>query len=301
MNDPEAKICLPVFLDATCSGIQHLAALIQDYELGSRVNLIPQQDHESVGDVYEGLVGGINAKINNYSDGKEMSDENACWYEQLKQVKLTRSILKQPIMTKTYNVTNYGIAKQLESHFEIEKKTIVGKNGKLVEMIYYKVPSHDGGYVLLSKSHLFVIAQIINEEVFIAFPPLQIIYDYLLNIAKILIKFNLKITWSTPARLIHTQNYIKSVEHKVRIPLGEKFKTLVLRKIQEGVTDNLKQRSAIIPNIIHSLDAAHLINIINNANKDGFKPVISVHDCFGTHPNKMFELSQRIKRAIIFI
>lgn len=40
-NNPNYAVKIPVFLDATCSGIQHLAALIKDCELAKEVNLIP--------------------------------------------------------------------------------------------------------------------------------------------------------------------------------------------------------------------------------------------------------------------
>ena len=42
-----------------------------------------------------------------------------------------------------------------------------------------------------------------------------------------------------------------------------------------------------VPNIIHSLDATHLINLINKSHDQGFTPIITVHDCFGTLPNNM--------------
>ena len=60
--------------------------------------------------------------------------------------------------------------------------------------------------------------------------------------------------------------------------------------------DSRKQTQSIIPNIIHSLDANHLISLINNAIKDKFSPIITIHDCFGTHPNKMeiLEYKKRI-------
>ena len=51
--------------------------------------------------------------------------------------------------------------------------------------------------------------------------------------------------------------------------------------------DPLKQRSAIIPNVIHSLDASHLMNVINTAFTKGINDLITVHDCFGTHPNNL--------------
>jgi DNA-directed RNA polymerase len=43
-NNPNVLIRMPIYLDATCSGIQHLAALLQDLELGTHVNLVPYQE-----------------------------------------------------------------------------------------------------------------------------------------------------------------------------------------------------------------------------------------------------------------
>jgi DNA-directed RNA polymerase len=65
--------------------------------------------------------------------------------------------------------------------------------------------------------------------------------------------------------------------------------------------DRLKQTNAIIPNIIHSLDATHLINLINNSVDIGFAPIITVHDCFGTHPNKMDELAFMVKKEFVLL
>jgi len=66
-------------------------------------------------------------------------------------------------------------------------------------------------------------------------------------------------------------------------------------------TDNRKQPQAIIPNIIHSLDASHLINLINSADFKKFSPIITVHDCFGTHPNKLNTLSYNVKKEFVLI
>jgi DNA-directed RNA polymerase len=74
---------------------------------------------------------------------------------------------------------------------------------------------------------------------------------------------------------------------------------MVIRKTNKNKTATSKQVQAIIPNIIHSLDASHLINLINTAINKNFTPIISVHDCFGTHPNKMDELSFLVKKEFI--
>jgi DNA-directed RNA polymerase len=38
--DPKTKVHLPVFLDATCSGLQHLAGLMRDSELAKKSKFI---------------------------------------------------------------------------------------------------------------------------------------------------------------------------------------------------------------------------------------------------------------------
>ena len=111
-KNPNYPVYLPVFLDATCSGIQHLSALIKDYELGSRVNLFKVINKEDqIGDIYSDILGPINDEINRFGLGRDKTDS----YYNFKFIKLNRSIVKQSIMTKVYNVTNYGIAKQLEN------------------------------------------------------------------------------------------------------------------------------------------------------------------------------------------
>ena len=45
-SDRGLKIQMPIFIDATCSGIQHISALIGDTELAKKVNLIPTIDEK---------------------------------------------------------------------------------------------------------------------------------------------------------------------------------------------------------------------------------------------------------------
>lgn len=75
---------------------------------------------------------------------------------------------------------------------------------------------------------------------------------------------------------------------------------MVIRETTDKI-DSLKQAQAIIPNIIHSLDANHITTLVNKAQKDEFFPIITIHDCFGTHPNKMLELNNRVKTEFILL
>jgi DNA-directed RNA polymerase len=85
---------------------------------------------------------------------------------------------------------------------------------------------------------------------------------------------------------------------KRSIRFGKKTKKVILRAAKQSL-DKLnknKQVNAIIPNIIHSLDSSHLINLINTIIIINFKPFICVHDCFVTHSNNLEYLSFLVKK-----
>jgi DNA-directed RNA polymerase len=114
-KDPNYLVKLPIFLDATCSGVQHLAAIAQDLDLAQHVNLVPQSDNDKVSDIYAYLTDPINETIRAEGIANPI-------YSSLKFVKLERSDVKQPIMTKTYNVTVLGIKEQLAKRFKRTSK-----------------------------------------------------------------------------------------------------------------------------------------------------------------------------------
>ena len=304
-KDSNTKIFTPIFLDATCSGIQHFAGLLKDYDLGSKVNLIAQNDNDVVGDIYSFILDPVNNEINKF--GIENSE-----FSHFTSLKLERKDIKQPTMTKLYNVTIYGMKEQLKSNFDSIKAPYQSQDkneNNLVLLsnyeytmasefasnfdkvfkknsVFYKAPGKNKA-VLLSSKDLYQIAKIINNTIFELFPSLKVIYDYLIRISEVLAKAKLPISWNAPSGLQITQNYLKSEVHKASIKSGNVAKTIVMRQTNRNKVDNRKQKQAIIPNVIHSLDASHLINLVATANTINLIPIITIHDCFGTSPNKM--------------
>jgi DNA-directed RNA polymerase len=72
-----------------------------------------------------------------------------------------------------------------------------------------------------------------------------------------------------------------------------------MRQTNKDKSDNRKQKQAIIPNVIHSLDASHLINLVTTANTINLTPIITIHDCFGTLPNKMGLVNNLVLKEFI--
>jgi len=194
-NNPDAIIKTPVFLDATCSGIQHLSALLLDLELGISVNLSPYKQEAGPNDIYSDLIEPINKAINIFGE------ENPNFYS-LSLIELNRKIIKTSIMTKVYNVSQYGIARQIESKLERkEEDTIEQISSDLSKSLKQKkklnlffAPGKDNTLVLLNKSDIFKIAEIINNQIFVIFPSLNHIYSYFIDTAKIMVNLGLPFT-----------------------------------------------------------------------------------------------------------
>jgi DNA-directed RNA polymerase len=207
----KAIIHLPIFLGATCSGIQHLAALMKDLDSASRVNLIEQNNDEIVADIYSDVVGPVNEALNKFGL------ENMQTHSHFTRIQLTRKEIKSLVMTKPYNASIFGMMQQLARIFELtekakeflkQKMTLRAKINsdfsddkalvKTEEDIYnpyiYIAPAINNEKVLLSKKDLYLIAKIVDDQVFVMFPALKEIYDYLLNISKVLRDLNIPIT-----------------------------------------------------------------------------------------------------------
>ena len=318
-RNPNAILKTPVFLDATCSGIQHLSALLLDLELGISVNLSPYNQKDKPNDIYSELLIHINKAINKYG-------EDNIKYEKFSLIKLSRNDVKTSVMTKVYNVSQYGIAKQLENKFKSSDYSNLDNNShsptgekvsnlesELIKSIkknklnrnnnddtYFRAPGIDNKPVILSRLEIFKIANIINDQIFVVFPSLNNIYLYFIETAKLMIKIGIPITWITPAGIKITQHYLKSRQSVISTKLFNKTKKMVIKEYLNE-TDKLKQSNAIIPNIIHSLDASHLMNVINTNFDQNFDPIVTVHDCFGTHPNNMEHLVYRVKKEFIIL
>ena len=108
------NINIPILFDASCSGVQHLASLANDLEVAKMVNVVSTEQARN--DFYQIAANFVVDYINNMDLNNEIK-------EKLKLIKVTRSILKVPIMTISYNV---GLEKM--------SKGLLNEMGKLVEI-----------------------------------------------------------------------------------------------------------------------------------------------------------------------
>ena len=145
-------------------------------------------------------------------------------------VKLTRSILKRSIMTQVYDVKVNGIYNQLASKLEKITENVINDNGKTIEKITYKVPSKKGSYIVLDYLDLFQLAQIVHNEIFKVYPSLRNIYDYFINMVRLMLNLNIPVVWFTPSGTKITQFYKKCDVKKVKLTFFGRTKTTILKE-----------------------------------------------------------------------
>lgn len=328
---------LPVQQDGSCNGLQHYAALGGDIEGAQQVNLAPSDRPQ---DVYAAVAKLVNARIDRdvaqARAAKGTPDSNTSgssgkWVaiaEKL-QGKVTRKIIKQPVMTKVYGVTKYGARLQIEA--------------RLRE--FGLVPSDD---IQQASSYL---TSLVMESIRALFVRAQAIQDWLTRTARdigravpdsvarhygysddTLVRTRpgdtesystpwlvsrsrpsevsrypqTSVMWTTPLGLQVCQPYLHTESFELRTCL----QSMSLRKpatLDDPVNES-RQTSAFPPNFVHSLDATHMfmtaLACYRSAKADGSHSedritFASVHDCFWTHASTVDAMNVTLREQFV--
>lgn len=292
LSDPDNFISrLPVLLDATCNGLQHLAAMSKDINLAKKVNLLASSSNIDPEDCYSMMVEPVKAGVKDLVEREPK-------YANLSKLIINRILVKRPIMTISYGVTIKGISDQLiKEHFT--------SLGKINDITMYQ-SNKKVGDVILSFNEIYMLSTIIYKSLFIEHPMLNELVNYLRSMVKLLNSLNLPIVWLTPSGLLITQKYMKFESERFTTKIFSKRKTLTLRRIKHENINKLKQVNAFIPNFIHSLDASNIALLIkeilqiNNSSTDKLN-ILTIHDCFGTSANNANKVSYLVKNAFLQI
>jgi DNA-directed RNA polymerase len=263
--DPKDAAHLPVQRDGTCNGLQHLAALGRDEIAGRAVNLI---DSDVVGDAY-GLVGEKTRDKLAADSARGVHDATIILAH------LNRDLVKLPVMTKLYNVTEYGASRQL-----MAKMKAMGFESKRDQF-------HSARY----------FARIVLAAAAEAYPAAMSLMEYFSGAAHACVtKYPTRpFAWKSPIGMPVVQDGPKYTrQRKIRIPASDI--KLIFPMETTGCPVRIgKQKNGAPPNIIHSIDGAHkfLTAIECRANDIDFA---DNHDNYWSHAAHAVQ-SDRINRS----
>ena len=242
---------LPVGIDATCSGLQHLSAMTLDGGAAAMVNVVPTP---KPADCYR-EVAEVSKK---YMDSKYHS-----W--------MNRKVTKRSVMTTPYGVTMRSARGYIRDELIEEHREELREPGVLSS----------------------IVKAIFNEAIPEVIPgPVHVMAWLKSSAGKILDSGKELIQWVTPSGFNVVQDLQKArmIEIKTRIMGGARIKCWVGDGFT-GEPDRLHHKSAIAPNVVHSLDAS----LLHLTFAFWEKPFTVIHDCVMGRSCDMDEMAKDIR------
>ena len=295
MNNNESKVFysyLPIQLDATCNGYQHLSLLTRENNLFDVLNLASSTHDDDPDDFYTYILNLTFAfmksekislsRINDKSD-KQLNQISS--YDRLLRVVFDRSMVKKTIMTKSYNA---GIPTQVAQLITNLDEKYEG-NTK-----YYTYKSNPD--VKLKRNDIVVFVMAIKSVIAKESPRIVELSKYLDGIVGICTKLNIPVPWNLPsgAEIMESYEVEKSKPIKAFFFINTRY---TFKNYQRGLYDLSKQKRATMPNLIHSLDATTIAMLYNSFKNIG--SLYTVHDCFGVTANNVPRLILKLKLVYI--
>lgn len=247
LSDPLAAMHLPVQIDGTCNGIQHLAALSRDAQAGGLVNLVPG---DKPSDLYAAVAEVVRTRVEELiADGSEVAPYALRW--------VTRKIIKRVPMTKAYGVTPMGAKDQIQEELEAAK-----------------VPRDQARMIAI------FLAPLVLEAVDQVCPGPAAVMDWFRACAETVVRAGHKLRWTVDGGWTAVQNYTNNGRMEIKTLAGRRL--YIINPSAERSISLRRQRNGSSPNVVHSLDARHLRATALRCRDSGIT-FAGVHDSFWTH------------------
>jgi len=270
-GNPEAYCTgIPVHMDATVSGTQHFSALLRD-PIGAKYSNLIDSGGPSKADLYsavaEAALDSIKADLAN-----GVSVDHAKFWVDLG---VPRDLAKRPVMVYTYNVTLFSVCNYIqdwldEAHpdksLRVKNATLRYLGEKLFESLAKIIPATAIGMKYLTA----VGAEVGSQK---------------------------PLAWITPKTgMLVYHEYTKSRDKRVKVNSAGIVFTTVRESLDEVRPASMT--SALAPNFIHSLDAAHLTMVALEMQERGHD-FVGIHDSFGTHACDVGEMHKVIREKFV--
>ena len=271
-NGPEHITFLPIPIDGSNNGWQHLAAISKDAQAGKLVSLI---DTEIQSDFY--------VKVAKELYNVVQEEENERLTKLLKDMPMRdirKGIAKRAAMTRAYSCGAKRMS--VSMYADCYKEGYTEKYG--ITMI---------DCIALSTSIIKAIDRVCPGPL-ATMAYLQEAAVHQVNYRKEIDDRNVHLQWWTPSGflVIYQRNRQEAIKHRGRIA-GKQIKHV--GRVDTHIADIGAYISGISPNFIHSQDAAHLM-LVASKWEGSFG---AVHDSFSTHACDIERLSNVVRNYFV--
>ena len=256
---------LPINVDASCNGLQHLSALARD-EVGARATNVANNMVRQ--DIYTEVAKRVSTLVS--VDAVNGVEEAHQWVGRVE-----RKTVKRAVMTTPYGVTRNGMADQL-----VNDGFTRGMDR----------PARCANYLRdqIEKALEYTVVSA------------RSIMGWVQEVAGLLAERDIPFRFTTPTGNVIQQSYYTLAQTRIYTLLG---KLAVWEEDRFNGLNKRKQMLAAAPNLIHAFDASHMTRTINEMVRRTRDDVSfsMIHDSYGTHACDMDTLSVVLREEFVRI
>jgi DNA-directed RNA polymerase len=319
MDVSEFPSCLPVYIDGSNNGVQHLVAVSQDDEVAPLVNLVPSR---LPGDVYMFIAEKVWERLKDKVDS--LDQETIDKFDETFQtaIKLQRAYENAPEKSErkalafqeaqSWRNKNRDLREKLFAVYwhniqdkKIQRKTVkrnvmtLGYGGTSYGMGQQVIEdTRDISEYLRDKEHLWgaLLGALVYNTCYEELKgPAQMLRLFQ-TVAERANKRKEHMNWISPITGFPVvQAYRKPTNKRTELKYGDDILKVQLQVWEETTVNETKQKTGAAPNVVHSLDAVHLTMCIHDAEY----PVTVVHDSFGSHAGNMDKMFYHVRQKFV--
>ena len=289
---------LPIYRDGTCNGIQHIAALLRDELLGRAVNLVPSEarsrltadaaaggvlsyeeadeqyrqiTHDQANDFYNDVVTALRTTLEATNDSVAKA-----WLA----FPVDRALVKRAVMTVPYGATQNARFGQFKTAIWTRADHGFGDSDDVVQAAAY-------------------LAALVSDEIEKMAPKCIKFMEAMKKIGRQMAKEGLHLEWTAPSGFPVRQRQFKTIEARVETQARKlRIRSRNVRiRLPTKKADPHGSAKGAAPNLIHSIDAAHLVKTICRCIDKGATHCGVVHDSFATHAADVALLDRALRWA----
>jgi|LauGreDrversion4_2_1035121.scaffolds.fasta_scaffold01998_16 DNA-directed RNA polymerase len=247
----------PVWMDASCNGLQIISLLLRDSVGGTLTNCVPSSLDTSPVDIYTAVAARTVELLCQETDQGKVE-----WAREWVRYGIDRAAVKRCVMIVPYNGSIHAGVTYIRDWYQDKYRMVGGP---------WKEPAHPIGYLAR------IVWKAIGETVCKGMEFMK----WMRDVQKVCNAHQIQPSWVTPSGFVVHQTYHQYDACNVKTTLGRTVRMFQLRKASKRVATR-KHLNALAPNYIHSLDAAAEVLTFNRLLEMGIDNVLGQHDSYGS-------------------
>lgn len=288
---------IPIAMDGSCNGLQLFSLMLRDPVGGAATNLLPSPTPQ---DIYALVAEKVTQRLTEDSTSIDASLDTPIQAKKtgkflytprtaaafFLKLGINRSATKRQVMVLPYGGTHDSCREYTE---------------EWLKDALFTTPSLSPPEKTTQFGLALYLSGLIWDAIGQTVVAARDAMAYLQKCAVVMSRAGQPILWTSPTNLPVLQHYRPMLGNRVKTMLGEQliYFSLHEESQDQNAIDPIKQRSAMSPNFVHSLDAAALMETVCLCLKHDINNFAMIHDSYGTHAADSPALARHLRTTFV--